>query len=198
MDFAPDCDDVYVRDSVSTVVKILIVGSFAVGKTTLVRTLSEIRPLHTEEVMTRASIGIDDLGETDSKNTTTVAMDFGRLTLSDDMVLYLFGVPGQQRFMPLWKDLARGALGALVLVDSRRLECSFDVIDLLEEEGLGYAVVVNAFDNAPKIAEADLREALDLLPATPLMTCDAREPTSSAGALIALVEYLLVTAQEGV
>ncbi len=198
MDFARDSEHVYLPTSVRNAVKLLIAGSFAVGKSTLVSTLSEIRPLHTEEVMTQASTGIDDLTAVRGKRETTVAMDFGRLTLADHLVLYLFGVPGQQRFSSLWEDIAHGALGALVLVDTRRLEHSFDVMDLLEERGLTYAVAVNEFDEAPKFAEAELREALDLLPATPLTTCDARDHESSTRALVALVEYLLATHQESV
>ncbi|QUH03979.1 ATP/GTP-binding protein [Saccharopolyspora erythraea] len=198
MDFARASEDVHLPTSVRRTVKLLVVGSFAVGKSTFVTTLSEIRPLHTEEIMTQAGDGIDDLAEVRGKRSTTVAMDFGRVTLADHLVLYLFGVPGQQRFTPLWDDIAHGALGALVLVDTRRLEQSFDVMDLLEERELAYAVAVNEFDGAPEFAKAELREALDLLPATPLTTCDARDQRSSTRALIAFVEYLLATHQEPV
>lgn len=190
-------DRVYVADTVTTAVKILIVGHFAVGKTTFVGTLSEIRPLRTEEIMTQAGELIDDLAGVPDKTTTTVAMDFGRLTLSDSLVLYLFGAPGQKRFMRLWKDMMHGALGALVLADTRRLDQSFDIMSVLEEHGMPYAVAVNQFDDAPVFPEAEIREALDLLPETPLVICDAREAESSSKALISLVEYLrTLTSQE--
>ncbi|WP_328760407.1 GTP-binding protein [Streptomyces sp. NBC_00271] len=183
-------DHGHLPDTVRISVKLLVVGHFAVGKTTFVHTLSEIRPLRTEEVMTQAGALIDDLTGVQGKTTTTVAMDFGRLTLSDRLVMYLFGAPGQQRFIHLWNDMSRGALGALVLADTRRLEQSFDVMGRLEEQGLPYAVAVNTFDNAPRYPEPELRDALDLLPETPLVSCDARDPKSSTQALITLVEYL--------
>lgn len=194
MDSAPSTDRAgvgYLPSAARTLMKIVVTGPFGVGKTTLIRTLSEIATLHTEEAMTQSSIRFDDTAGLPDKTTTTVAVDFGRLTVLDDLVLYLFGTPGQQRFLPLWEDIARGALGALVLVDTRRLADSFAVMDMVEEQGLPYAVAVNRFPDAPDHSDEVLRKHLDLAPETPLVQCDARERRGSIDALIALAEHVL-------
>lgn len=183
--------DRYLPDTVQQAVKIPVVGAFGVGKTTLVGSVSEITPLRTEEVMTQASVGVDDLAGMDSKTTTTVAMDFGRVTLSPRIVLYLFGTPGQRRFWDLWEGLLEGALGVLVLIDTRRLEDSFDVLEQLEIRNIPFAVAVNTFPDSQAYATEELREALDLLEETPIVTCDARDRGSAAGVLITLVEHVM-------
>ncbi|WP_406142172.1 GTP-binding protein [Streptomyces sp. NBC_01089] len=183
--------DRYLADTVQQAVKILVVGAFGVGKTTLVGSVSEIEPLRTEEVMTRASIGVDDLAGMGTKTTTTVAMDFGRITVTSRLVLYLFGTPGQRRFWDLWEGLAEGAIGVLVLVDTRRIEDSFDVLEQLEIRGLPFAVAVNRFPDSEYYSADELRVALDLLPQTPVVICDARERTSSLDALISLVHHVM-------
>ncbi|GAA3720934.1 GTP-binding protein [Streptomyces tremellae] len=183
--------DRYLPDTVQQAVKIPVVGAFGVGKTTLVGSVSEIAPLRTEEVMTQASVGVDDLAATSGKTTTTVAMDFGRITLSPRIVLYLFGTPGQKRFWDLWEGLLEGALGVLVVIDTRRLEDSFDVLEQLEVRHVPFAVAVNQFPDSHPYPTEELREALDLLEETPIVMCDARDRASSAEALITLVEYVL-------
>ena len=197
MDSAGSADR-YLPDTVQQAVKILVVGAFGVGKTTMIGSVSEIVPLRTEETMTVASEGIDDLAGLADKTTTTVAMDFGRITLSPRIVLYMFGLPGQRRFWDLWDGLSEGAAGALVMVDTRRLESSFEVLDVLElhKETLPFAVAVNQFPDSIRHSPDVLRKALDLLPGTPVVECDARDRRSSASALAALVEYALA-AQEG-
>ncbi len=182
----------YVSPTVAQSVKILVVGAFGVGKTTLIGAVSEIPPLRTEETMTTASVGVDSVAGLNGKTTTTVAMDFGRITVSPDVVLYLFGTPGQRRFWDLWEGLADGAVGVLVIVDIRRLEDSFEVLDQLEvRTTMPFAVAVNQFPDAPSYEEDELREALDLLPDTPIVSCDARHTDSAAKALIKLVEHAL-------
>ncbi|MFJ7263579.1 GTP-binding protein [Streptomyces globosus] len=171
-------------------VKVVIVGGFGVGKTTLVGSVSEIRPLTTEETMTQAGVGVDDTAGVERKTSTTVAMDFGRISINEELVLYLFGTPGQQRFWFLWRGLFEGALGAVVLVDTRRLEVSFDVIGRLEERGVPFVVAVNAFPDAPQHPLEELRAALDLPESVPLVVCDARRRDSSRDVLMTLMRYL--------
>ncbi|GAA2062519.1 ATP/GTP-binding protein [Streptomyces albiaxialis] len=176
--------------SVTSAVKIVVVGGFGVGKTTLVGSVSEIRPLTTEETMTQASAGVDDLAGIERKTETTVAMDFGRITLSEELVLYLFGTPGQQRFWFLWNGLFQGSLGAVVLIDTRRLEDSFDVMERLEERGTPFVVALNSFPDAPSYPVSEIRTALDIPESVPVFDCDARDRTSSRDALLTLIRYL--------
>ncbi|MEO3746315.1 ATP/GTP-binding protein [Plantactinospora sp. B5E13] len=170
--------------------KILIAGGFGVGKTTLVGAVSEIRPLQTEEVLTDAGVGTDDLSGVEGKRTTTVAMDFGRITINEELQVYLFGTPGQDRFWFLWDELAYGALGAVVLADTRRLADCFPSVDYFERRGIPFVVGVNCFDGAKRYSVEAVRNALDLDPAVPILLCDARSRQSGKTVLIALVEHV--------
>jgi uncharacterized protein len=172
-------------------IKILIAGGFGAGKTTLVGAASEIRPLRTESAMTPAGRAVDDPTGVESKESTTVAMDFGRITFPDDVMLYLFGTPGQHRFWFMWDGLARGAAGAIVLADTRRLPDCFGAIDFFEQRGTPFVVAVNCFDGAPRYGEARVRVALDLDPGVPIVMCDARSRESVIQVLIAIVEHAL-------
>ncbi|MFI6445912.1 GTP-binding protein [Kitasatospora sp. NPDC050543] len=177
-------------DSTTMAVKVVIVGGFGVGKTTLVGSVSEIRPLTTEETMTQAGAEVDDLAGIERKTSTTVAMDFGRISISHELVLYVFGTPGQERFWFLWHGLFEGALGAVVLVDTRRLEVSFDVIGRLEDRGVPFVVAANTFPESPSYPTEELRAALDLPPDVPIIACDARTRESSRDVLMTLMRYL--------
>ncbi|MFI7252387.1 GTP-binding protein [Micromonospora chalcea] len=174
-----------------TAIKILIAGGFGVGKTTMVGAVSETKPLRTEEVLTETGIGIDDLSGVEEKSTTTVAMDFGRITISDDLVLYLFGTPGQDRFWFVWDELALGALGAVVLADTRRLADCFPSIDYFEGRGTPFVVAVNCFEGAKTFRLDEVQAALDLDPGVPVVLCDARKRESAKEVLITLLEHAM-------
>jgi len=171
--------------------KILIAGGFGVGKTTLVGAISEIRPLRTEEFLSDRSIGVDDISGVDRKTTTTVAMDFGRITFRADLTMYLFGTPGQERFWFMWDDLAYGAVGAVVMADTRRLADCFAAVDYFEHRGTPFIVAVNCFEGAPTYQPEDVQIALDLVPGTPVVLCDARQRDSVKKVLVTLISHAI-------
>ena len=177
-------------EHIPAAIKILVAGGFGAGKTTLVGSISEVAPLSTEELMTEASLGVDDLSGVEQKNTTTVALDFGRITINEDLVLYLFGTPGQQRFWFMWEELATGALGAVVLADTRRLETCFPAVDFFERRGMPFVVAVNCFEGAHHYEAEEVRAALSIPPEVPVLLCDARDRASSKEVLLTLVRHV--------
>ncbi|MCX5612234.1 MULTISPECIES: ATP/GTP-binding protein [unclassified Streptomyces] len=186
----------YDRSRAPVAVKVLVAGGFGVGKTTFVSSVSEITPLRTEAVMTQASVPTDDLTGTPDKHTTTVAMDFGRVTLDDDLVLYVYGTPGQERFWFMWDDLVRGAVGGIVLADTRRLRDCFPALDYFESCGLPYAVAVNHFEGSASYEPEDVREALSIPPHVPVVIMDARRRATVVESLLTLVGHALDTTPE--
>jgi signal recognition particle receptor subunit beta len=179
------------QEAIPQAVKIIVAGGFGAGKTTLVGSVSEIAPLSTEEVMTEASYGVDDLGGVEDKTTTTVALDFGRITINPDIVLYLFGTPGQDRFWFMWNELSQGALGAVVLADTRRLNTCFHAVDFFERRGLPFVVAVNRFEGSTVYRHEEVREALDISAEVPVIMADARERESCKEVLVELVTHVI-------
>jgi signal recognition particle receptor subunit beta len=171
--------------------KILIAGGFGVGKTTMVETISEITPLRTEEVLSAIGAGVDDLTGVERKGSTTVALDFGRITVSSEVIVYLFGTPGQDRFWFMWDELANGALGAVVLADTRRLDACFPAVDFFEQRGIPFVLAVNCFDGAERYDAEEIRGAADLDPLVPIVLCDVRQRESCKTVLISLLKYLI-------
>ena len=184
-----------VQDALS--VKIVVAGGFGVGKTTFVGAVSEIEPLRTEALMTEASTPVDDLTMLPDKTTTTVAMDFGRITLAQDLVLYLFGTPGQNRFWFMWDDITRGAIGAVVLVDTRRLADCFGAVDYVEQRGIPFLVALNAFDGVQLHDVDEVRDALQVAAEVPFVVTDARDRESVKDVLVRLVEHAMAVVQQG-
>jgi uncharacterized protein len=176
-------------------VKIVVAGGFGVGKTTLVHAVSEIQPVVPEAAMTDRSVGVDDLSALPAKAATTVALDFGRRRIDEDMILYLFGTPGQERFWFMWDDITKGAAGAIVLLDTRRVADGFGALDFFEDRGVPFVVAVNLFDGARRFAAGSVREALTLNPEVPLVMCDARDQRSVLHVLITLVTHALARAR---
>jgi signal recognition particle receptor subunit beta len=185
VDYAPSN-----RNSAST--KIVVAGGFGVGKTTFVGAVSEIDPLRTEALVTDVSEGVDNIDKVQTKTSTTVAMDFGRITLAEDLVLYLFGTPGQRRFWFMWDDLVKGAIGAVVLVDTRRLDDSFAAVDYFEARGLPFIVAINEFEDAQRFGLEEIREALAIPASVPMMNVDARDRESAKHALVRITEFALM------